>query len=90
MHRIETYLRLSMTQTRLNNVMVVHVHKHLTDSVDCVKVLMSLPLPMRIGKRISESFEILLLSHVVLFCYVFCNMYVCLCSFVCSVRGTLA
>jgi len=39
MHRIETCLRLSMTQTRLNNVMVVHVHKHLTDSVDCVKVL---------------------------------------------------
>ena len=39
MRRIKTYLRSSMTQTRLNNVMVVHVHKHLTDSVDCVKVL---------------------------------------------------
>ena len=46
-------------------------------------------LPMR-GNWVPESFEILLLSHVVLFCYVFCNMYVCLCSFVCSVRGTLA
>ena len=39
MRRIKTYLRSSMTQTRLNNVMVVHVHNHLTDSVDCVKVL---------------------------------------------------
>ena len=46
-------------------------------------------LSMR-GTWVPESFEILLLSHVVLFCYVFCNMYVCLCSFVCSVRGTLA
>lgn len=34
----KTYLRSSVTQTRLN-VIVVHVHKHLTDSVDCVKVL---------------------------------------------------
>lgn len=32
MRRIKTYLRSSMTQTQLN-VRVVHVHKHLTDSV---------------------------------------------------------
>ena len=34
MHRLKTYLRTSMTQTRLNNVMVIHIHKHLTDSIN--------------------------------------------------------
>ena len=39
MRCIKTYLRSSMTQTRLNNAMVVHIHKHLTDSLDYAKVL---------------------------------------------------
>ena len=39
MRRIKTYLRSTMTQCRLNNVMVLHIHKHLTDSLNYIKIL---------------------------------------------------
>ena len=39
MRCIKTYLPSSMTQTQLNNAMFVHIHKHLTDSLDYAKVL---------------------------------------------------
>ncbi len=31
--RVKTYLRSSMTQTRSNHLMLLHVHKEITDSV---------------------------------------------------------
>ena len=34
MQRIKTYLRSAMTQSRLNNVMFLHIHKHLTETID--------------------------------------------------------
>ena len=34
MRRIKTYLRSTMLQERLNVVMVLHVHKQLTDDLD--------------------------------------------------------
>ena len=36
---VETYLRSSMTQVRLNNMMVVHIHKTLTDTIDVKSIL---------------------------------------------------
>lgn len=39
MRRIKTYLRASMTQTRLNHIMVLHIHKHLTDSISRTAIL---------------------------------------------------
>ena len=39
MRRIKTYLRSTMTQSRLNNTMVLHIHNHLTDSIDHTSVL---------------------------------------------------
>ena len=39
MRRIKTYLRSTMTQCRLNNVMVLHIHKHLTDNLNYIKIL---------------------------------------------------
>ena len=39
LRRIKTYLRSTMTQVRLNNVMTLHIHKHLTDSIDKLQVL---------------------------------------------------
>ena len=36
--RVKTFLRLSMRQMRLNNLMVLHVHKDLTDSLDLCHV----------------------------------------------------
>ena len=34
MRRIKTYLRSTMTQSRLNNIMFSHIHKHLTETMD--------------------------------------------------------
>ena len=33
-----TYLRSTMSQERLNNLMILHVHKELTDALDLVHV----------------------------------------------------
>ncbi len=38
LRRIKTYLR-TMTQQRVNNIMVLHIHKHLTDSVNQKEIL---------------------------------------------------
>ena len=34
LRRVKTYLRSSMTQVHLHNMMVVHIHKTLTDTID--------------------------------------------------------
>ena len=39
MRRIKTYLRTTMTQRRLNYLMILHIHKHLTDTIDRSKIL---------------------------------------------------
>ena len=39
MHRIKTYLRTTTTQSRLNNIVVLHIHRDLTDKVDHTAVL---------------------------------------------------
>ena len=36
LRRIITYLRLTMTQPRLNHIMIMNIHKHLTDELDIV------------------------------------------------------
>ena len=38
LRRLFTYLRSSMTEKRLNNYLLLHVHKELTDSLDLVAV----------------------------------------------------
>ena len=37
--RVKTYLRATMTQERLNHMMVLHVHKDSTDSLDLKKAV---------------------------------------------------
>ena len=39
LQRIKVYLRTTMTQSRLNNVTVLHTHKDLTESIDHLQVL---------------------------------------------------
>ena len=39
LRHVKTYLRSSMTQVRLNNIMVVHIHKSLTDTIDAKSIL---------------------------------------------------
>ena len=39
MRRIKTYLRSTITQLRMNNVIVLHIHKDLTDDIDVVAAL---------------------------------------------------
>ena len=38
LRRVKSYLRSSMSQTRLNNLMVLHVHKTLTDGLNLNEV----------------------------------------------------
>ena len=38
LRRVKTYLRNSMSQERLNHLLVLHVHKNLTDSMDLIAV----------------------------------------------------
>ena len=38
LRRVKTYLRSTMGQQRLNNLMVLHVHKDMTDAIDLQKL----------------------------------------------------
>ena len=38
LRRVKTYLRSTMNQSRLNHLMLLHVQRHLTDSLDLVKI----------------------------------------------------
>ena len=38
LRRLKSYLRTTMSQSRLNNVMVLHVHKNLTDKLSLVDI----------------------------------------------------
>ena len=38
LHRVKSYLHSTMSQQRLNNLMTLHVHTDLTDSLDLVNV----------------------------------------------------
>ena len=38
LRRVKTYLRTTMTQNRLNNLMVLHIHKDSTDSLDLMNI----------------------------------------------------
>jgi len=38
LRRLKTYLRTTMTQTRLNNLMILHVHKDMSDALDVRKI----------------------------------------------------
>ena len=39
LRHVKTYIKSSMTQMRLNNMMVVHIHKTLTDNIDVKSIL---------------------------------------------------
>ncbi|XP_064417257.1 zinc finger MYM-type protein 1-like [Latimeria chalumnae] len=39
LRRMKTYLRSSMTEKRLNHLLFLHIHKHLTDSMDLKNVM---------------------------------------------------
>ena len=56
MRHVKTYLRSTMTQSRLNNIMVLHIHKHLTNSVDLKQVLNEFASANDERRRIFGSF----------------------------------
>ncbi|KAL7377898.1 hypothetical protein ABVT39_005934 [Epinephelus coioides] len=41
LRRLKTFLRSTMTERRLNHLLFLHIHKHLTDGLDLRKVLRS-------------------------------------------------
>ena len=38
MRRVKSYLRSTMTQERINNLMILNVHKELTDEIDLTDI----------------------------------------------------
>ena len=38
LRRVKNYLRSTMTESRLNNVMLLHTHKDITDDLDIIKI----------------------------------------------------
>ena len=49
--RMKTYLRSTMTQERLNNVMLLHIYKELTDETNLEEIAQSFSTPN--NKRIN-------------------------------------
>ena len=41
MRRLKMYLRTTMTQERLNHLLLLHIHKDRTDSLSCLEVARS-------------------------------------------------
>ena len=41
MKRIKTYLRSTMTNNRMNHLMIMHVHKDKTDKIDMIQTAKS-------------------------------------------------
>ena len=38
MRRVKSYMRPTMTQERLNHLMILHVHRSLTESLDLIEI----------------------------------------------------
>ena len=59
MRRTKTYLRTTMMQSRLNHIMLLHIHKHLTDIISHTVVLKEFVLAIiREESCILENFDI--------------------------------
>ena len=58
LRHVKTYLRSSMTQLRLNNMMVVHIHKSLTDTVDVKSILTEFSIANEERRKVFGSFEL--------------------------------
>ena len=41
LHRIKSYLRSTMSESRLNNIMLLHCHKDITDCLDLLNIAKS-------------------------------------------------
>ena len=67
LRRVKTYLRSTMSQERLNNLLVLHVHKDRTASLDiCFKLLIALLVTLSIGLKY-------LVNSTKNMCYKFCD-----------------
>ena len=57
MRRLKTYLRSTMEQKRLNHLLLLHVHKDLTDSLSCVAVANSFVGDCEYRKNVFGRFQ---------------------------------
>ena len=72
LRRVKTYLRSSMTQLHLNNMMVVHIHKSLTDTVDVKSILTEFSTANEERRKVFGSLE---LENIWWLCA--CNYCIC-------------
>ena len=58
LRHVKTYLRSSVTQVRLNNMMVVHIHKTLTDTIDVKSILTEFSMANEERRKVFGSFKL--------------------------------
>ena len=78
LRRLKTYLQSTMSQERLNNVILLHIHKDITDSLDLTDIARSFLRQMKEDNDILENSNrygsfletIFLLTHAcMMLCY---------------------
>ena len=57
LRRLKTYLRSTTTQSRLNNILLLHCHKEMTDAVDLTAVAPRLHCSYEKRKTYFEAFS---------------------------------
>ena len=64
LRRVKCYLRATMSQTRLNTLMVLHVHKTLTDSLSLIDIGNDFVKGSNHRESILENFHLMIINQV--------------------------
>ncbi len=64
LRRVKSYLRSTMSQSRLNNLMLLHVHKHRTDNLD-LKICSNEFITGNDHRKQNHSLTLLMVTFVV-------------------------
>ena len=57
LHRIKTYLRSTMSQSRLNHLMILNIHQELTDRLNLIEVANDFVFEHEHRKQIFGTFK---------------------------------
>ena len=79
LRRIKSYLRATMSQERLNHIMVLHIHRHLTDRICYIEIgnEFSKGCSHReafFGNFFQQTFSVIIAGTLL------CSMHACYCS----------
>ena len=82
LHRLKTFLQSTMSQPRLNYIMMLHIHKSKTDTLETIDIAKELVSFMTSGRHFLETFNILSLRFFLLILYfIHIRSFLSLCCF---------